>query len=73
VGFQGRQGDPEALRSTVVLAAGSQEVGTDRTGGARGCEGASVTRVAREAVIGLVDPDIAPKAPRIVFKARRGR
>src|SRR5215207_3020625 len=44
VGSQGRQGDLEALRSTVVLATRPQEVGPHRPGGARGGEGTPVRR-----------------------------
>ena len=73
VGSQGRQGDPEALRPAVVRLARPQEVGPDRTGGARGCEGAPVRRVAPGVGIEVTGPNIAPKPPRIAFKARRGR
>src|ERR671910_3147406 len=71
VGFQGRQGDPEALRSAVVLAARPKEMGPDRTGGARGGKGAPVRRVVRGG-LEVTGPNVASKPLRIVFKARRG-
>src|SRR5829696_4372873 len=72
VGFQGRQGDLEALRSAVVLATRPQEMGSDRTGGARGSEGTPVKGIAREG-FEVTSPDVASKPSRIVFKVRRRR
>ena len=72
MGSQGWQGDLEALRSTVVLAAGSKEMGQDRTGGARGCEGAPVRCLSRGG-LEVTGPNITSKPPRIAFKARRRR
>jgi hypothetical protein len=72
VGCQGRQVDLEALRPTVVLAAGSQEVGTPQCGGSRVCEGAPV-RLVSQGGLEVTGPNIASKPPRIVFEARRER
>jgi hypothetical protein len=57
----------------VVLATRPQEVGTDRTGRARGCEGDPVRRAAQGEGLGVRGPNVASKPPRIVFEARRER
>src|ERR671910_1285910 len=72
VGCQGRQGDLEALRSAVVLTTRPQEMGPDRTGGARGSEGAPVRCLSRGG-LEVTGPNITSKPPRIAFKARRRR
>jgi hypothetical protein len=68
VGFQGRQGDLEALRSGLVFATRPQEMGSYQPGGARCCEGAPVRSVAQG-----VDANVASKPSRIAFETRRGR
>src|SRR5918995_3427290 len=73
VGCQGRQGDPEALRSTVVLATRPQEVGTDQSGGTRGFEGTPVRLVSQGGGLEVTCPNVASKPPRFAFEARRRR
>src|ERR687897_2921840 len=72
VGCQGRQGDLEALRTGLVLIAGSQEVGPDQSGGTRGCEGTPVRLVSQGEGLEVTCPNVASKRPRIAFEARRG-
>ena len=72
MGFQGRQGDAQALRPAVVLVARSQEVGAPQFGGARSCAGATVSPVSWGG-LEVSGPNIASKHPRSVFKVRRGR
>jgi hypothetical protein len=71
-GCQGRQGDLEALRPAVVLAAGSQEMGPDQPRGARGREGDPVKPVWRGG-LEVSGPNLASKPSKIAIEARRGR
>src|SRR5215217_4865368 len=72
VGFQGRQGDFEALWSSLVRAARPQEMGPDRTGGSRSGEGDPVKHVTQGG-LEVTGPNVASKPPRIGLKARSGR
>ena len=72
----GARGGRETLRRygpRWFVSARPQEVGPDRTGGARGCEGAPVRRVSRGGGLEVTGPNVASKPSRIAFKARRGR
>jgi hypothetical protein len=73
VGCQGRQGNLEALRPAMVLATRPQEVGPHQPRGPRGSEGVPVRCVVTKAGGNQGANDVAPKAPKIVFKARRVR
>jgi hypothetical protein len=71
----GSRGGKETLRRygpRWFRAAGPQEVGVHRPGGARGREGDPMRLVAR-GVLEVRGPNVASKRPRIAFKARRVR